>query len=260
MGTAKPLYMLFFISLLVGCKSTQRLAEKGVLDHSLTARQLIKENQRQALNFKTLQAKLKIDYRQEGKSQSYPVTLRMKKDEAIWINATLGLARAYITPEKVQFYDKINNQFFDGDYRLLSELLGVELDFKRVQNLLTGEAIFSLKEQPFNIATQQGAYALKPKTQNPLLELLYLLNVSHFKINSQQLYQPLEKRSLQIDYKAYQNVEKQIVPEVINITAKQDQDQVNINLEYKSVTLNQNVRFPFTIPSGFKEIVIKHAD
>ena len=54
----------------------------------------------------------------------------MEKDKTIWINATLGLARAIITPDKVRFYNRINNQYFEGDYTLISNLLGIELNLK----------------------------------------------------------------------------------------------------------------------------------
>jgi 3-isopropylmalate dehydratase small subunit len=52
-------------------------------------------------------------------------------------------------------------------------------------------------------------------------------------------------------------VNKEIVPEVINIVAVEDNSEVKIDLEYKSVSLNEDIRFPFEIPSGYKEIRLK---
>ncbi len=74
----------------------------------------------------------------------------MEKDKVIWLSATLGLARLMITPEKVQFYNKIDNEFFDGDYKLLSDFVGVELDFYKVQNILLGQTIFPLDDKSYN--------------------------------------------------------------------------------------------------------------
>ena len=162
-----------------------------------------------------------------------------------------------ITPEKVRFYNKQDNEYFDGDYKLLSDFAGVELDFNKVQNVLLGQAIYDLKEQSHSVSVNGNSYALQPKNQNVLLELFYLINPAHFKMDSLQLFQQLKKRILQIDYKAYQEVDRQVLPKDIRIIAVEDSDEVSIVLEFKSITLNEEVRFPFKIPKGYKEIVIK---
>lgn len=243
-----------------GCKSVKTTSEGSLLNDKVTAKHLIKKHNQKRVDFKTLQAKVKISYSEGNRSQSYTVNLRMENNKTIWINATLGLARAKITPERVQFYDKINNQYFDGNYQLLSDLLGVELDYDKVQNLLLGDALFHLNTGDFKASVSETSYVLSPKHQDDFLELFFLLNPEHFKMNSQQLYQPLNSRMLQIDYKAYQEIHKQILPENIHIVAVEDNDELIIDLEYKSVKLNENVRFPFKIPKGYKEIVLSNVE
>ena len=254
------LVFIFFTVVVFGCRSTKSLTSKGEVDTKMTTKELIRQNKNSIAKFKTFQAKVKIDYTQDNKTQGYTVNLRMEKDKVIWINSVLGLARVMITPNQVSFYDKINNQYFDGDYRLLSDLLGVELDFKKVENLLLGEAIFNLKDDTYKISTQENSYVLQPKEQQSVLELFFLLNPGHFKMDSQQFYQPLKRRILEIDYKSYQKVNKQIFPENLKIIAVEDTDEVTIEMEYRSVTLNEELRFPFKIPSGFKEIKIANAE
>ena len=254
------LVFIFFTVVVFGCRSTKSLTSKGEVNTKMTAKELIRQNKNNISKFKTLQAKVKIDYTQDNKSQGYTVNLRMEKDKVIWINSVLGLARVMITPNQVSFYDKINNQYFDGDYGLLSDLLGIDLDFKKVENLLLGDAIFNLKEDNYKISTQENSYVLQPKEQQSVLELFFLLNPGHFKIDSQQLYQPSKRRILEIDYKSYQKVNKQIFPENVKIIAVEDTEEVTIEMEYRSVSLNEDLRFPFKIPSGFKEIKIANAE
>jgi outer membrane biogenesis lipoprotein LolB len=243
-----------------GCKSTKSITSKGKLNANMTAKELILENQTQKARFKTLQAKVKIEYTQDERSEGYTVNLRMEKDKIIWINSVLGLARVMITPDRVSFYDKINNQYFDGDYSLLSDLLGIDLDFKKVESLLLGEAIYNLEVNKYKLSTQGNSYVLEPKNQLVVLELFFLLNPAHFKMDSQQLYQPLKRRILEIDYKSYQKVNKQILPENLKIIAVEDTDEVSIEMEYRSVSLNEDLHFPFKIPSGFKKITIANAE
>lgn len=252
--------IVFTIAILlfvVSCKSTQSIVASGKASDKLSAKQVIKQHQKNDADFKTLQGKVKIDITQNQKEQGSTFNLRIEKDKVIWLSAKLGLARMMITPEKVRFYNKLDNEYFDGDYKLLSDFVGVDLDFMKVQNILLGQAIFDLKDEPHTVSVNENSYALQPKDQSALFELFYLINPSHFKMDSLQLFQQLKKRILQVDYKSYQEVKKQILPKDIRIIAVEDSDEVAITMEFKSLTLNEDVRFPFRIPAGYKEIVIK---
>jgi outer membrane biogenesis lipoprotein LolB len=243
--------------LIIGCKSARSVIASGEASDKLSAKQVIKQHQKSDANFKTLQAKVRIDIIEGDKLQGVTLNFRMEKDKTIWLSAPLGLARMMITPEKVRFYNKQDNEYFDGNYQLLSDIVGIELDFHKVQNILLGQAIFSLQEQPHKVQVSGNSYALQPKVQNAFFELFYLINPSHFKMDSLQLFQQLKKRILQIDYASYQNVDRQVLPQKIDIIAVEDRDEVKIALEFKSVSLNQELRFPFRIPSGYKEIQLK---
>lgn len=255
----KVTYITLLALLLVsfGCKSTKNITSNVELDKKLSSRQLIKEHTKSFANFKTLQSRVKVDYQQGDAEQSHTINLRMEKDKTIWLSATLGIVRAKITPTKVSFYNKLDNTYFDGDFSILSDLLGTELDFNKVQSLLLGETLFDLSIHSYKADIFEKSYLLQPKKQSELLEIFLLLNPSHFKMDSQQIAQNLEKRLLQIDYKDYQEINKQVLPKNVNIVAVEGNFETKINMEFKSVSLDTDLRFPFRIPSGFKEIVVK---
>lgn len=249
--------LLLILGLSVGCRSTKTLTSTAEIDESMTAKQIIRENSKQDVRFKTLQAKVRIDYTEGNQSNGATVNLRMEKDKTIWMSAPLGMARVMITQDSVRFYEKLNNQYFDGDFSLLTKILGTDIDFEKIQNIFLGEPIFDLKADSYVVAPNDESYVLHPKDQRALFELFFLINPGFFKLDSQQLYQPLEKRMLQIDYKKYQEVIKQIFPENIRIIAVEKNDEIIIDLDFKSINLNGEVRFPFNIPSGFKEIELE---
>ncbi|MFD1161277.1 MULTISPECIES: DUF4292 domain-containing protein [Hwangdonia] len=251
----RPTYIIFTLVtlLMFSCKSSKTIST-GEANYDLSTRQLINENAKQAARFKTLQAKLKISYFQDQKEQTHAVSFRAKRDEVLWISATFSVIRAKVTPEKVSFYNKLDNTYFEGDYEYLSDLLGTELDFKKVQNLLLGEALFNLKEEAYKSSVDNGVYVLQPKKQRELFEIFFLLDPSYFKVKSQQISQPKTFRHLQIDYLAYQEVNGQTLPLHTKIIAVDANEETIIKLEFKNVSLNEDLRFPFKIPSGFKEI------
>jgi hypothetical protein len=244
----------FFAVALFSCKSSKTL-NTGSGNLNLSAKQLIKENTLKAAVFKTLSARVKLDIAQGDKESSYTVTMRIEKDKQILLmSSPITVVKALITPEKVSFYNKLDNTFFEGDFKYLSDLLGTELNFQKVQNLLLGEALYGLKDNLYDVSVNEKEYILQPKKQNNLFELFYLISPSHFKISSQQISQPKEQRHLQIDYKSYQKVDKQILPEHIKVIAVEATEEMILEMEFKAVSLNEDLRFPFKIPSGLKEI------
>ena len=249
--------LLAGLLLLGGCKSAKRISGSAELDSKISSTRLIKAHKKTEVNFKTLQSKVRVEYIQGDQSQTHTVNLRMEKDKVIWLSATLGIVRVKITPEKVSYYNKLDNTYFDGDFTLISDFLGTELNFDNVQNLLLGEALFNLDSRTYDSDVHENSYVLFPSDQNSLYEIFFLLNPSHFKMDSQQLSQPHEGRMLQIDYKNYQKVNRQILPEQIRVIALQEQEETIVNMEFRSVSLNNELRFPFRIPSGFEEIEIR---
>ncbi len=254
MQTHAQFILAVMVLLVFNCKSAKTIVTPGKANYNLSTKQLIKENAKQTPSFNTLQSKLKITLNQKGKSQTHTVNFRAKKDETLWINAPFSVIRAMVTPEKVSFYNKLDNTYFEGNYTYLSNLLGTELDFKKVQNLLLGETIFNLKETDYKASVDSDLYVVKPKKQRQLFEIFFLLDPSYFKVKSQQITQPNKKRHLQIDYLTHQEVENQILPENIKVIAVEDNEELTLNLEFKNVSLNEDLNFPFKIPSGFKEI------
>lgn len=254
----KPLVLgvvILFLSL-TACKSS-KIAHDGAVNLGLSAKEVIKENARTAPDFKTLQAKVKITYSQDNDSQSHTVSFRMLKDQIIWLSSSFNIVRIMITPEKVSYYNKLDNTFFDGDYRLLSDILGTDLDFEKVQNLLLGNPLYELNKSDYTMSVNNDKYLFQPKEQLALFELFYLISPIHFKMDSQQLAQSLESRFLQIDYLDYQVVDKQNIPENIKIIVLEADKETLIEMAFKSVSLNQDLKYPFSIPSGFEEIVLK---
>lgn len=254
----KKINFLVFLLLLLftGCKSAKTVVGKGVLENSMTSEKIIKSHKNNLINFKTLQARVTVEYVKGSKSQTQTVNLRVQKNKIIWINAKLSIIRIKITPQRVTYYNKLDNTYFEGDFSLISEILGVEVTFENIQNLLLGQTLFALENTNFEIETTANSYVLRPNDENSIFKVVYLLNPYHFLLDSQQVSQPLEQRTLNIEYNDYQDVKRHVLPNHIKITAIEKNDETVINMELKSVSLDQELRFPFRIPSGFQKIEI----
>ncbi len=245
-----------FILLIISCKS-KKLDADGAVDENMSAKNIIRTHYQNQINFKTLSGRMKIRYFDGESAKSVTVSLRMEKDKAIWISAPLGIVKAYVTPHRVTFYNKLQNEYFDGDFSYLSNMLGTELDFDKVQNLLLGQALFDLRDAKYDASISESDYVLKPKKPLVLFKTMYAIEPDNFKISSQQLSQPLKKRVLDIEYKNYQKINEKVLPNEIVITAIEANAKNIIDLDYRSIEFNRILNFPYKIPKGFKKIVIK---
>jgi len=253
------IYIFSITVLLTSCK-----AKKGITDMGSTKKmsiaKIIKKNNDAKSNFNTLRATLKISHKTEAKEQNFTISLRMQKDHKIWMSfkkAGFSGGKALITPNKVQFYNKLDNVYFDGDFAFISKLLGTTLTFQQLQAVLLGEAIFTLEPAQYDVEILKEGYLLLPKQQADLFEHFITINPSNFKIKTQEVNQPKRSRILNIDYNSYQKIENQLLPLAVHIATVAKKSGSQIDITYKNITLNSEMRFPFTIPSGYKEITIE---
>lgn len=256
-GFTKAVCVLCVATLLLTSCGSKKVVAKGDTASDMSARQIIKNHYRNDVNFETLRGRVKIDYSDGAADQGFSVSMRMKKDEAIWLAASLSVVKVLITPERVSFYNKLDNTYFDGDFALLNDLLGTEVNFEMVQNLLLGQSIVDLKDQRYTASVAENLYQLKPDRQLELYKLLFLLEPSNFKIALQQLSQPEKGRILNIAYESYQEVEGKVVPDKIVLQAQDGTGLTRIDLEYRNLEFDQNLSFPYSIPNGYKPIELE---
>lgn len=238
------------------CGSKKMLTSANAIE-GLSAKQIIRNHYNNDLDFNTIRGRIRFTFDNEDKSLSNSLSLRMEKDKAIWLSATLGVAKVYITPDRVSFYNKLDNTYFDGDFSYLSELLGTDLDFEKVQNLLLGQAIFDLNKERYDSKVIQNKYQLMPKEDVALFEKLFLIEPLTFKMAVQQLTQKAKNRMLLISYDSYQQINGKPFPDEIRILASEVSGQTKIDLEYSNIEFNQKVSFPYQIPEGYKPITAK---
>ena len=244
---------IIIIVLLYGCGPGKNLTSTVGEIPEMRTKQILKKHIKQHAKFNTLQCKLKIELFQNSKAQSNTVTLRMDRGKTIWINAFLNMIRIKITPDRVQMYNKIDKTYFDGDFSLIKQLLGIDLDFSNLENLLLGETFFkhnssSLKQ----VKDNNSVYTLKPYKLDPTLNVLYRINPFYFKMKTQEISHLKEEIHLKVNYDDFQEINQQLIPSKMAITINEKQNNTFIKLNLKSVSLNQPIRFPFKLPKGYK--------
>jgi len=251
--------LIVILLVVTSCKTNKSVTDTNAITN-ISAKKIINNHYSNIFNQKTVNAKINAKYSNHKTSVGFSIKLRLEKDKTIWMSATkLGfpVAKAKITPTRVIYYEKLNKTYFDGDFSLLSKWLGAELDYNKVQNILLGQAVLNLKRGKYNSIVDNNLYQLSPKKENELFGILFFMNSDNFKLNKQEIRNPEKKQLLSVSYPNYNEIKGEQFPKNINIRATDNKNLTTINMEYRSVEFNNKLTFPFSIPSGYKEISLK---
>ena len=250
-------YFVVFLIVFTSCKTKKSIMDsKNTTVKKISAKKIAKKHIASNFNKKSVVAKLKANFDNGKLKQSISVSLKMKKDEVIWLKGTkfITVFKAKITPNKVRFYSPLLRKYFDGDFSMIKNILGTDINFEQLQNLLLGQSIMNLKDEKQNISIEGNSYVLSPEKQANLFDIFFSVNPSHFKLDKQSIVNDAKKQRLDIFYPSYGVLDNAIYPSTIQIKAKQSNKYTNIDFMVKSIEFDTDFDTPFTIPKGYKQI------
>ena len=248
---------ILLIIVLSSCKSKAVLAE-GSAGNLLTAEKIIENHYNNKTDFSTLYIKASARYQDDKQTQNVQAEIKIKKDEKILVSIrVLGftMAKALITPTSVQYYEKIGNKYFEGDYAGLSNWLGTDLDFQKVQNMFLGKAMDDLHKGKYAVSIMEKLYKLGGNS-DAKTDKSFFFEGENFLLKRQEINQVQQERTLQVAYPDYKKYDQMILPLSLAIDAKQKDGKTNIDIEYKNSTFNEDLSFPYSVPEGYERIYI----
>ena len=211
------------------------------------------------LDFKTLYIKASAKYVDEKQSQNVSAEIKIEKDKQILISVRflgITMAKALITPTTVSYYEKIKGSYYEGDFTSLSKWLGTELDYSKVQNLLVGEALDDLRKGKYTQTIVENLIRLEDEKETNVKKSFFL-DSDKYLLQKEQISQTTENIMLEIKYSDNKTFDQGVLPTSIEINAIQPKGKTDINLNYNNISFNEELSFPYSVPSGYKEVIIK---
>ena len=248
---------LLFLMTITSCKPKGFIAEAKATK-PMKAEKLIANHYELDKDFKTAYIKADVSYKDPKEALNLSADIRILKDEKILISIRffgITMAKGLITPTEVKYYEKSGNSYFEGDYSTLSKWLGTDLDFTKVQNMLIGEAFDNLEKGKYDSSVENGLYKLEDKSSKNTLKS-FLFEASKYMIKNQKIQQLKEKRTLSVVYPNHKQYEAITFPSALNIEAINDEKKTNIDIEYSSIKFNEELSFPYSVPSGYDRTFI----
>ena len=250
------------------CKTKMATTDYGEIV-LLTPKKILEESNSKFLYPQYMSASIKVKYQSKKKKMSFKSNLRLEKDKKIWVNISflgISFARAIITPEGVSMYERQNHTTFTGDFKYLSKLLGIELDFYQLQSLILGKPIKEINTRKYKTLISKNSYLLEYENNRKLSRKgknngdyikRYWYDPISFELERQLISQPDRKITLMVDNDNYELVgDKYFIPENINLQIIDDSVTL-VDVEYKGIKVDKKISFPFKIPDGYKNIELK---
>lgn len=263
-------FLSIVIILLASCKTADK-AKRSSLEGKKTE-YLIQQMKNHEFDFETFSAKSVISVEQDGKKKTFKSNIRIRKDSAIWISITplfgIEMARVLISADTVKLINRLDKQYFIGDYEYINSKFNVDLEYEVIQAILMGNSIafefddkikFSIDKEDYYLGNLRKRKAKKAddkpkKIEKQKEEVISLwINQDNFRIDRFILSDLTADRFIKGEYKSHLAIEDQLVPEYLHFELQSRQPAV-VELQYSRVTLNQPLKFSFNISSKYEQI------
>ncbi len=212
----------------------------------------IRENiKKNAFHAPYLKSKIKVNYTSPERNIQLSGQIRMIKDSVIYISLTkfgFPVAKLHITPERVEFYENINKTYFRGDLKSLSSLIGLDLEFDQLQNLITGDPLVYPDKKNWNITdVKENKITIEPVKRGYILKMILLPSSK-----TSETVMEFEGEEIVLKYPEYSQENNKWFPQKIEIENPEHQIEIRLN---KPQTKEKPV-IKFHIPENYQRMQV----
>ncbi|MEJ5961384.1 DUF4292 domain-containing protein [Pedobacter immunditicola] len=253
-------YKLLFLGMVIltfsACKSKKLVVAPPVVkvDTVNTGKAenllLLKNNN---INFLTLSLTGKAQLNMDGQENNVSVNIRILKDKKIWMRvsaiANMEIARVLVTPDSLLVLNRMQGVVLQKPFNYIHTYANREVNFKLLQDLLTGNAPDEFLGQDADLELQNGVWLLKGTRNNLGFQILFntLLKAAQTNLNHASAAQ-----ALKVVYGDYQKVNGSLFPSGMQLNSMSGAKKVDITFDFSKIESNVTLDFPFTVPKRFE--------
>ncbi len=249
------IYLFIVFGFFSGCSGTKGLSSVKASEKK-TSKEVIFQHNQLNFDFSTVAINGSIKYQDNKQSINLTLDIRWEKDQKILITLrTFGItgAKALITPTEVKYYEIANNTYFEGGFAMLSQWLGTEMNFEKVQNLLLGKILENISPNQYESTLQEGWFTLTEKNPNTWQKEFWLES-GNFLLKKQAFKNLQNQDTFDIFYEEHQKLNQGLFPKFFKIQAQQTSNNLVIDVKYNQLVFNEKLTFPYQVPSGYQKV------
>ena len=227
------------------------LAEKARLDSVLMVKGIINNIANTKIRFKTMNAKLKMDYETSKDKDSYIANLSILKDSGMYITirgamGVIGL-KAFINKDSIFLTFPLSKKTERHPLSYLQEVIKIPLNYQTIEDLVVGNPIFmdSIDIVSYKVINERLQISLVGK----LFKNLIILSEDNTKLVQLKLddMDASKHRTCDINYSQHSLVNNLQFPlyRTISINA---QTKLDIGMEIKEFNFDEPLKYTFSVP------------
>jgi hypothetical protein len=230
-----------------------------VVDSAAIVRDIMGKVAQQKINFKTFNAKIKVDYEGAEKKDDYTVYLSMVKDSVILIRVKgtfLGIAaeglQAKVTRDSVVLVQKVGDKSVTKrSIAYLQEVTEIPFDFMSLQDLLIGNPIFFSNNL---VSYKANDNQLLVTMVGDLFKNLINIDNSTQRILFSKFndVNALRNRTCDITYGNFQPLGTYSFAADRKISMS-EKSKLDIFLDFKEYSIDDPIKYSFEIPKNYKK-------
>jgi len=210
------------------------------------------------VSFRYLSAKGKAQIDQEGnKLPTANLTLRVRKDSIIWLSVSVAGfegARAYITRDSVRVLNKLQREYYAGDFAYLSQRLNVPVTFDQVQAILLGNYLLAPTGSTPTVTAEDNNMQ-RVQFQQASLLVEQLINLGQQKVQRLNVKDSQNQNNVTVDFSDFRTVTPGNQVFAYNVVLQIQQPQgptSSATINYRNVDVDkERLAFPFSVPSNY---------
>ncbi|RKR85593.1 uncharacterized protein DUF4292 [Mucilaginibacter gracilis] len=205
------------------------------------------------VDFNTFSGKAQTKLSVNGDSHDVTFTVRIKKDQQIWVSITavLGVevARALITPDSIKLMNRLESTYLKKPFSYIYSYTSKQLNYKTLEALIIGNAVPELVNDNANLKASNGDVILNGNLQ----DLVYQLTVGpDLRVIETNMANHAGGQSLHVFNAAFIQAGSHVMPSKVNISSSVGDKNIQAELHYTKVDFDQTLSYPFSVPARFK--------
>lgn len=250
----KLVCLLCVFMMISSCKSIKKVA--GIKTDELSPAKVQQQMIRNQIRADWLTAKAKIGFEGLGQKIGATSTIKLRKDSLLWMNVKkLGfeVARVQVTKDSVFVLNRLTNEYLAKDLDYLEKQYNLPADFNTLQALILGNPIFFVNRN-LQLKTTPDAYHLFASEGSKLNN--FWLSPQNFLLNKMSFEDKSSRRSLAFLLQDYtETPDNQNFSYLRNVDLNsRETGQVNIEIAFSKVVLNEPAAFRFDIPKRYTRV------
>ena len=233
----------------------QLVTEIKKVDSGAIVKDILQKITATKLDFKTMNARIKVDYESAKNADSYIANLSMVKDSAIFITirgamGVIGI-KALIKKDSVVLIYPLNKKVERKPLIYLQEVVKIPFTFTTIQDLLIGNPIFMDNNKMVSYKLNNNK--LQVSMLGNLFKNLIILNEDNSKVLNLKLddIDVSQHRTRNITYSSHVAVNQYQFPLIRDIAISAN-TKLDIHMEFKEYSFNDPIKYAFTIPKPGK--------